>query len=344
MTTTEADPCVLAGVRATGRLHLGNYLGAFKSFASALTPTVVSETRAFARGYLFVADIHTLNAHPDPALLKQSVLALVMDLLACGVDSERVTIFAQSSVSQTAELAWLLATLTYVTDLERMPAFRERERSTSATEPLNAGVLNYPILMAADILGLGATRVAVGEDQYPHLELARDIARRFNKQYGPAMLVEPKPLAVAPTRIPGLDGAGKMGKSQHNTLPLFDTSEERWLKLKPAATDPGRKQDSDAGTPERCAIYAMHQRVTDAELTLQLAKDCRLAKLPCLECKRTLNTSLETELAPLRERREALAKTPDVAVEHLRAGALRVQSTVGAVRDAIDARVGIVRY
>ena len=339
MTIADTDQCVLAGVRATGRLHLGNYLGSLKSFVSLAN-------KQHVRAYLFVADIHTLSSSPDPAKLRQAVIELVMDLLACGVDSDRVTIFAQSSVAETAELAWLLATMTYATDLERMPAFRERERERagSATEPLNAGVLNYPVLMAADILGLGATHVAVGEDQYPHLELARDIARRFNKRYPPALFAEPQPLALSPTRIPGLDGAGKMGKSQHNTLPLFESSEARWSKLQSAATDPGRKSMLDRGTPERCPIYAMHHRMTAESVTAEIASDCRSAKLSCVDCKRKLHASLETELGPLRERREQLAKTPDVAIEQLREGAKKVRATVGAVRDAIHSRVGIVRY
>lgn len=336
---TNADQCVLAGVRATGRLHLGNYLGALKGFVA-----LAEEQNSASKAYLFVADIHTLSAHPEPEVLRQTVLELVMDLLACGVSAERVTIFAQSSVAETAELAWLLATMTYAQDLERMPAFRERERATNATEPLNAGVLNYPVLMAADILGLGATKVAVGEDQYPHLELARDIARRFNKRYPPSMLIEPQPLSLSPTRIPGLDGAGKMGKSQHNTLPLFESRADRWTKLQAASTDPARRSMQDRGTPERCAIYAMHQRVTSEGFVSEIAADCRGAKLSCTDCKAKLNDSLESSLAPLREKREELAKTPDVAIEQLRAGAQRVRATVGAVRDAIHARVGIVRY
>ncbi|MDP3278438.1 MAG: tryptophan--tRNA ligase [Deltaproteobacteria bacterium] len=335
------SPRILCGVRATGRLHLGNYFGAVYPFVSRL-----AQEPAIEAAYCFVADVHTLASPHDPATLQSHVHSMVLDLLACGVDPEKVTVFSQSSVSETSELAWVLSALTYVGELERNPNFKAQERAASQGEPVSAGVLNYPILMAADILGLRATHVSVGEDQYPHLELARDLARRFQRRF-PApesIFVEPQPLSTHPVRIPGLDGSGKMGKSQANSLSIDAAPELIHARIHAVATTAARPADRSKGTPERCPVFAYHRHASTSEQCETLAAGCRDGSLGCTECKSTLERSLSGWLSPLRAKREALAQRPDVAIETLRRGAVRAREAVRAVRDAVHARVGIERY
>lgn len=322
-------------------MHLGNYLGAVRAFAEiARRPEVDS--------YFFVADLHSLTTARDPAALRGLLPEIVLDYLAAGVDPARTAVFAQSSIPETCEIAWLLSSVTYVGELERVPAFKERERSRADGEPISAGILNYPLLMAADILGLRAHRVPVGEDQYPHLELVRDIARRLNKRYfaedSPGFFPEPEPAAGEPVRVPGLDGSGKMGKSAGNSLTLTDTADERWARLAPAVTDPARRTRQDPGTPERCGIYAIHQLVSRPERVAEVAAGCRTAGIGCLDCKGMLNESIGATLEPIQIRRRELEAQPDLVRAVLHDGAARARPLVAQTRDAVQDRLGITRY
>jgi tryptophanyl-tRNA synthetase len=331
---------IVSGVRATGRMHLGNYFGAARTFIDLAA-------RGDVECFFFVADLHTLTTLRDPAALRRLLPEIVLDYLAAGIDPARTTVFVQSSAAETSELAWLLSSVTYVGELERVPNFKERERHRVEGEPINAGLLNYPLLMAADILGPRAHLVAAGEDQYPHLELVRDIARRFNHRFFPdeaPYFPEPQPAASEPVRVPGLDGSGKMGKSHGNTLAMMDTAEERWEKLAPAVTDPARRTRTDPGTPEHCNIYALHQLVSPAARVAEVAAGCRSAGIGCIDCKRQLNESLETVLAPIQLRRRELARSPDLVRDVLHEGGRRAAATIAETRDVVQDRVGIVRY
>lgn len=331
---------IVTGLRATGRLHLGNYLGAIRPFADLLRTDS-------ARGFFCIADLHTLTTMRDAARLRSIVPEIVLDVMASGVDPSRAVLFAQSGVPETSELAWLFASYTYVGELERVPSFKERERQRDSSDPINAGMLNYPLLMAADILGPRAHRVSVGEDQYPHLELARDIARRFNRAFASdatPFFPEPEPLAAEPVRVPGLDGSGKMGKSMQNAIGVADDADARWEKIAPAPTDPARRTRQDPGTPEHCPIYALHQHVSTAATCGEVASACRTASIGCIDCKQTLNASMSTLLDPIRLLRNDLAARPERVREVLGDGAASARAVVRETRDVVQDNLGIVRF
>ncbi len=330
---------VVSGIRATGRMHLGNYLGAVRTFAEFSQRDVDC--------YFFVADLHTLTTLKDPALLRAQLPEIVLDYMAAGIDPARATVFAQSSVPETSELAWLLSSVTYVGELERIPNFKEREKHRVEGEPINVGLLNYPLLMAADILGPRAHWVPVGEDQYPHIELVRDIARRFNRKFAPGgagFFPEPQPASKEPVRVPGLDGSGKMGKSQGNTLAMSDTDDERWAKLAPAVTDPARRTRTDPGTPERCGVYAIHQLVSTPDVVGEVAEGCRTAGISCIDCKMQLHHGIGALLQPIQLRRRELAGRTDLVRDVLADGAKHARKIVTETRDVVQDAVGIVRY
>lgn len=340
MSTSSGIRRVVSGIRATGRMHLGNYFGAVRSFSQMAR-------QAGHESYFFIADLHTLTTLRDPDRLRALLPEVVLDYIAAGVDPERDIVFAQSNVPETSELAWLLASVTYVGELERVPSFKERERRSGEGEPINAGLLNYPLLMAADILGPRAHLVTVGEDQYPHIELARDIARRFNRRFftgsGP-FFPEPEPASAEPVRVPGLDGSGKMGKSEGNALGVFERSDERWAKLSVAVTDPARQRREDSGTPEHCNIYALHQIVSPPAQVGEVAQGCRSAAIGCVDCKRVLHQNVDALVTPIQMRRAELAAKRDLAREVLHEGARRARAIVGETRDIVQDKVGIVRY
>ena len=286
------------------------------------------------------------DAASDPASLRADVPELVLDYLAAGVDIDHTTVFAQSSVPETSEIAWLLSGLVHLRDLERAPDF-QRGQQRSENEPVNVALLNYPLLMAADILGPRAAHVAVGEDQYPHLELVRDIARRFTRRFfAGAEPLFPEPAAVAgdPVRVPGLDGSGKMGKSAGNTLAIADPADVRWAKLSVANTDPGRRNDTDPGTPERCPVFAIHQLVTGGARVGDIAEQCRGATLSCNDCKRALHTSITTLVEPIQSRRAELSAKLGLVREILHAGGVRARGIIAETRDVLQDKLGIVRY
>jgi tryptophanyl-tRNA synthetase len=331
---------IVTGLRATGRLHLGNHFGAVRPFIDLLRSDRTN-------GFFCIADLHTLTTLRDPEQLRALVPAIVLDVLAAGVDPARAIVFTQSSVPETSELAWLFASLTYVGELERVPSFKERERHRDSGDPINMGMLNYPLLMAADILGPRAHRVSVGEDQYAHLELARDIARRFNRtcaRDGESFFPEPEALAAAPVRIPGLDGSGKMGKSVHNAINFGDDADARWAKLAPAVTDPARRTRQDPGTPENCPIYSLHQYVSTEATCRDVASGCRGAAIGCVDCKQILHRGIGELIDPMRLRRAEIAARPEHVREVLADGAARARAVVRETRDVVQERVGIVRY
>ncbi|MBD3251978.1 tryptophan--tRNA ligase, partial [Candidatus Uhrbacteria bacterium] len=246
---------VLSGIRATGRLHLGNYIGAVRKFVKLAND---SDNACF----YFIANLHTLTTFTDPKALRNNVQEVVLDYLAAGLDPERCTIFAQSSVPETCELNTLLTNIAPMGDLLRMPHFKEKttvsvdekhgEPQIVFGEGTNAGLFQYPVLMAADILGVLATHVPVGEDQEVHVEFARELARRFNSRYGNLF---PEPHAMSESiRVPNLRGGGKMSKTgtDDGSIALTDSDKEIARKVRLAVTDPNRKRRNDPGDPNIC--------------------------------------------------------------------------------------------
>ena len=248
--------------------------------------------------------------------------------------------FVQSQVPEHTELAWLFNTITPLGELERQTQFKEK---AAKQESVNAGILNYPVLQAADILLYRADTVPVGEDQVQHLELMREIARRWNARYGASYFPEPQPLLTKTKRVLGLDGKAKMSKSLGNTIGLFESPEAIWEKLRPAATDPARKTRKDPGTPEICNIFTIHQGFSPPDTITEVAHKCRTAGWGCLDCKRVLADNMIATLAPMRERANELKREPATVLEKLRAGAGKARALARKTMAEVWDRMGFLK-
>ena len=318
---------IFSGIQPSGELHIGNYLGAVKNWA------------ALQHQYeciFCIVDYHAITAPYEPAELRTRRMEMAVSLLAAGVDASVATLFVQSTVPEHTELAWIFNTVTPLGELERQTQFKDK---STRQDSILAGLLNYPVLQAADILLYRADRVPVGEDQVQHLELSRVIARRWNASYSrdEEYFPEPQPLLTATRRIMGLDGQTKMSKSLGNTIGLLEPLERIWEKLRPAVTDPARIRRTDPGTPEICNIYNLHQAFSPPEMVETVAVNCRTAGWGCIDCKKALLQSMDAELTPIRTRAEALRKDPATIGEMLGAGTMRAgtiaRETLATVRD-----------
>src|ERR1700674_2450160 len=239
---------IFSGIQPSGSLHIGNYLGAVKNWV---------DLQHKYESFFCIVDYHAITQPYEPADLRARTLDMALSLLAAGLDPTKCTLFVQSMVPEHTELAWIFNTLTPLGELERQTQFKDKAQRQ---ESVPAGLLNYPVLQAADILLYRATVVPVGEDQVQHLELSREIARRWNARFagGTPFFPEPKPLLTPTRRIMGLDGQSKMSKSMGNTIGLLEEPEEIWAKLRPAVTDPKRVHRTDPGTPEVGTTYHRH--------------------------------------------------------------------------------------
>lgn len=322
---------VFSGIQPTGELHLGNYLGAIKNW--------VSLTGNYDCIYCIV-DLHAITVPYDPDEMPDRVFDLAVSLLAAGLDPDRCTLFVQSAVPEHTELAWILNTVTPLGDLQRMTQFKEK---SEGRESVNAGLLNYPVLQAADILLYRGEYVPVGEDQLQHLELTREVARRWNARYGD-YFPEPEPLVSHAPRILGLDGASKMSKSRGNTLPLLGSEEELRDRVRSAVTDPARIRRDDPGNPNVCNVYALHEHFSDLEERDEIEIRCQTAELGCVECKGWLAENLAGELEPIRARARELEADPDRVHEILEAGADRSRRIARETLRAVTERMGLSGY
>jgi tryptophanyl-tRNA synthetase len=327
---------VLSGIRATGRLHFGNFMGAVRHF--------VTHQRDGNRCMYFIADLHTLTTLQNPEELRGNVLEIVKDYLAAGLDPHRSIIYTQSSVPEISELSLLLSMIQPLGELERIPTFKDLVRKNP--DNVSLGLVSYPVLMAADILGPQATLVPVGEDQVPNVELARNMARRFNSRYGETFMI-PETLKEM-LRVPGLDGE-KMGKSEaDNAIDInapIDAIRKRYLTR--GITDPQRMRASDPGDPyKRCrSVYPLHELVTPGEVDARtIARACLAAKIGCVECKQRLVDSIATILEPFQERRAVLADQDADAREVLHEGGKRARRIIKETVDKVREKMGIVVY
>ncbi|GBE17332.1 tryptophan--tRNA ligase [bacterium BMS3Abin15] len=329
---------VLSGIRATGSLHLGNYLGAMKFFAQ-LSQDGTKDC------FFFIANLHTLTTKTDPEDIKRDLKEIVLDYVSIGIDPNVATIFAQSSVPETCELNWLLGCLASMGDLERMPHFKDKkDKKEAKREMVNAGLLTYPVLMAADILGPQANLVPVGEDQYPHVELTRELARRFNTIYGETFPV-PDLLSGEAIRVPGLDGTEKMGKSDYNTIDLSDSSDVVRKKMAKAMTDPSRKKRSDPGNPSVCNVYALHTLISSGEELKEVLDGCKVAGIGCVDCKNIIAKNITNILMPIQQKRaELAAKGPDLPLEILHEGGKRARRTISVTVNEVKDKMGVPSY
>jgi tryptophanyl-tRNA synthetase len=336
---TQANKRVLSGMRPTGKLHLGNYMGALYNWLR-----LQYEYDCF----FFIADFHALTTdYEDTSRLTENTLEVALDWLAAGLDPERTTLFIQSWVPQHAELHLLFSMITPLGWLERVPTYKDQLLQLGNTEAggkdlSTYGFLGYPLLQAADILVYQADYVPVGEDQVPHVELTREVARRFNHFYRvdatKHVFPEPDVLKTPSPKLPGTDGR-KMSKSYGNTIQLADPEPEIRAKLKTMVTDPARVRRTDPGNPDVCPVFDLHKVFSSNETQQKVREGCTTAGIGCIECKSWLADAIVRELKPIQERRATFAANPGMVWEILRAGsdraATRAEQTMREVRTAM---------
>jgi tryptophanyl-tRNA synthetase len=303
---------VFSGFRPTGRQHIGNYLGAVQNF--------VALQDEYDCVYC-VVDIHALTTLENTESLREDIYEMVLDWLAAGIDPRKSIMFVQSHVPQVVELHTLFSMITPLGWLLRVPTFKEKVKMQPHN--VNYGLVGYPVLMTADIALYKGEVVPVGEDQLPHLELAREIVRRFNSLFG---FVFPEPQAKL-TNFPlvlGLDGVQKMSKSYNNHIEISAPPQEISKRVMAAVTDPARRYRSDPGHPEICNVFRLHNFFTPARVE-KIASECRSARIGCVDCKKMLAESISSNLEPFRERRAALASKPGYVTQVLADGANRAE-------------------
>lgn len=323
---------IFSGIQPSGELHIGNYLGAVQNWVR------LQEGRDAT--FFCVVDLHALTGNYEPADLRRRRHEMAVSLLAAGLDPERCTLFFQSAVPQHAELAWIFNTVTPLGELERQTQFKDK---SGRQESVITGLLTYPVLQAADILLYHATRVPVGEDQVQHLELSREIARRWNARFAAdtPYFPEPQPLLTPVRRLMGLDGQAKMSKSIGNTIGLLETRDQIWEKLRPAMTDPARVRKSDPGNPDVCNVFSMHKAFSDEPTQATVAANCRSAAWGCIECKKVLAESMENVLVPIRCRAADIGSRPSFVTDVLEDGAQRARTTAQETMRQVYERMGL---
>ncbi len=318
---------VFSGIQPSGEMHLGNYLGAVRNWVD-----LQNQYQCF----FCVVDYHAITQDYEREALSRQTLEMATDLIACGIDPERSVVFVQSSVAEHTELCWILDTVTPFGELGRMTQFKDK--AAKQADNINAGLFSYPVLQTADIILYKASLVPVGVDQVQHLELAREIVRRFNKRWGD-YFPEPQALLSSTPKILGLDGQAKMSKSIGNTIALGEADEPIRKRLATAATDPQRVRRKDPGTPEVCNLHTLHTFFSDEERLEWVRAGCRTAAIGCFECKSALADTLIAHLQSIRERRAELQAQPGRIEEILHEGARKAQAvarqTLAEVREHI---------
>jgi tryptophanyl-tRNA synthetase len=320
--TSDGNKRVLSGMRPTGKLHLGHLHGALENWR---------DLQSKYECFYFVADWHALTTdYSDPSGIKESTHEMLADWIACGIDPNKATIFVQSHIKEHAELALLLGMITPLSWLERVPTYKEMREALKDKDLSTYGFLGYPLLQTADIVVYKANYVPVGEDQVPHLELAREIVRRFNHFYGETF-PEPQPLLTKVPRILGTDGR-KMSKSYGNAIYLSDTQEEVTTKIMRMYTDPRRLRRMDPGNPDDCGIFYLHRFHSREGDIAMVDRECRTAGIGCVDCKKLLLSSLIKKLKPIRERREELLRRRDDLEDIIREGDRKAREVAGETR------------
>lgn len=322
---------IVSGMRPTGALHLGHYFGVLKNWV---------DLQKDYDCFFFVADWHALTSeYADPRKIKGFVPELVKDWIAAGLDPERCVIFQQSQVKAHAELHLLLSMMTPLGWLERCPTYKDQKEQLAQKDLNTYGFLGYPVLMTGDILMYKSERVPVGHDQLPHLELTREIARRFNHLYGD-FFPEPQALLTKESKLPGLDGR-KMSKSYGNSIALGESMDSVRKKVMSMLTDTNRMRKADPGNPDVCNLFPYHQIMTDPERLPGIDKGCRDASWGCVDCKKLLLESMEHFVEPIHARRKEIDANPDMVWDILRDGNRRAEAVAEEHMDALRAHLNL---
>ena len=320
---------IFSGIQPSGEIHIGNYIGAIRNW--------VKLTNQYDCVY-GVVDYHAMTIEYDVTSMQKLILEAATVLIACGLTPERCILFVQSHVHEHTELAWVFNCVTPLGELERMTQFKEKAKQHRNN--VNVGLLDYPVLQAADILIYKAGFVPVGEDQVQHVELSREIARKFNTRFGETF-PEPKALLTNAPRILGLDGNAKMSKSLNNTIAFLDSPEVLWEKLRTAVTDVNRVRRTDPGNPEICNMFTMHRVFSKPEEIASMDKNCRSAGIGCIDCKKILHKNMVAEISPLQDKAKELLAKPEKVIEVLKTGEERARIIVKEVMDEVRAKLGI---
>ena len=341
---------VLSGMRSTGKLHLGNYVGALQNWVRMQDQYAC---------FFFIADWHALTTdYADPSKITENSIDVLLDWLAAGLDPERCTMFIQSHVPQHAELHLLFSMITPLGWLERVPTYKEQRENIAEKDLGTYGFLGYPVLQAADILMYKADFVPVGEDQVAHVELTREIARRFNAFYPPRgvtgdgggeegarertqVFPEPQALLTPAAKLPGTDGR-KMSKSYGNTVLLTDPEPVVRQKLKTMVTDPARVRRSDPGNPDVCPVGDLHKIFSSKETMAKVNVGCRSAGIGCIECKGWVADTIVGLLLPMQERRKKYEDHPRLAWDILEAGSAAAGKVADATMKDVRAAMGML--
>ncbi len=323
---------ILSGVRPTGGLHLGNFLGALEQWRELQSKG--------NECFFMIADWHALTTQYESTThIREQVREVALDILSTGIDPARSTVFIQSDVKEHAELALLLSMITPLSWLERNPTYKDQIQELKGTELHTHGFLGYPVLQAADIMLYKATGVPVGEDQLPHLEVTREIIRRFNFLYKKNVFPEPKALLSSVAKLPGLDGR-KMSKSYDNCIYLADTEKAVREKVMQMLTDPARKLRTDKGHPEVCPVFS-YQKIFSPQEVPTIEKECREAILGCVDDKKKLADRILEKLKPIMEKRAELARTRGTLEDILKEGAEQARHIAQATLEETRAAVGL---
>jgi tryptophanyl-tRNA synthetase len=336
---------VLSGMRPTGKLHLGNYMGALHNWV---------RLQHEYECYFFIADWHALTTdYADTSQVKDNTREVALDFLAAGLDPEECVLFVQSAVKQHAEFHLLLSMITPLSWLERVPSYKDQQEQLKEKDLAMYGFLGYPLLQSADILIYQPDFVPVGQDQAAHVELTREVARRFNQFYprqgrgnreqgseDDAVLPEPQVLLTPSPKLPGTDGR-KMSKSYGNTILLSDPEAVVRQKLKPMVTDPARVRRTDPGNPEVCPVFDLHKVFSSAETQQKAREGCTTAGIGCIECKSWVADAVVAELAPIQERRRKYEAAPELVTEILEAGRRRATTRAEQTMQEVRAAMGL---
>lgn len=324
-------PFLFSGIQPSGEIHIGNYCGAIRNWIR-----LIDQYDAI----FCIVDLHAMAQPYDIDRLSQRTFDAALVNMAAGLDPSRCRLFVQSHVPEHAELAWVFNTVTPMGDLSRMTQFKDK--SARGEEYINAGLFTYPVLQAADILLYKAVAVPVGEDQIQHIELTREVARKFNARFGE---IFPEPAQLVPkegARIMGLDGESKMSKSLNNYIGLLEEPDAIWEKLRPAKTDPARLRRTDPGNPEICNIFTLHRNFSPETDQTEVAAGCRSAGIGCIDCKKILHKNMTATLDPIRAKAADLQAHPEVVEETIERGAKEcgelARRTMAEVREAVGLR------
>jgi len=320
---------IFSGIQPTGEIHIGNYVGAIRNWAQLVN--------RYDCIYC-VVDYHGITIDYEVEAMQRRILDTATILVASGLTPDRCKVFVQSHVMEHAELTWIFNCITPLGELERMTQFKEKGRQHRHN--INVGLLDYPVLQAADILIYKAGYVPVGEDQIQHVEFSREIARKFNARFGDTF-PEPKVLLSTAPRILGTDGKMKMSKSMNNTIGLLESPETIREKLKTAATCEHRQRRSDPGHPEHCNIFTMHQAFSKSDDMAFVDQGCRTAGIGCIECKEILFKNMMEEISPIQSRVKELHQKPGYVIEALNSGANRCKAIAEKVMVEVRGKIGV---